>query len=230
MQLGDGLRRRWFAVGVTALALAATGGSGLATATLLLAGGPDRRSRGMAGLVGWIVGGALLGGAVGYGAHSAVQLPLSTAGAVGLGVALGGGLGGISHLLSTEDPATADDERMTVDMAGESTATPRPADLFDDHPDPVLFVTDAGGGPVVRAANDAYEQAFDLPTTAIEDAPLDEVLRAAEEADAIAARVADGDDVDEVLPFETPEGRRRYRVRSVGASDDGYLLFTPLEE
>lgn len=201
-----------------------------AAATLFLIGNTGGRSRGIGGLVAWIVGGALLGGAVGYGAQMAVQIPLSTAGAVGLGLALGGGLGGISHLLSIDEPSAADDERMTVDMGSQSTADPRPADLFDDHPDPVLYVTDTGAGPVVRAANAAYEAAFDLPVTTIEDTPLSEVLLVADSGVDVADRVADGERVDDVVALETPDGPRRYRVRSVAATEDGYLLFTPVED
>lgn len=234
MNVGLTARRKYLLAALTAVVALSTGNAGPAGATLLLAASPgggsaDGGGRGMAGLVGWIVGGALLGGAIGYGAHTVVQLPLSLAGAVGLGVALGGGLGGITHLLSTDDPAAADDESVTVDMANQSTAEPRPADLFDDHPDPVLFVTDAGGGPVVLAANDAYAAAFDLPATAIEDAPLDDVLRLADDTESIADRLGEGNPVDDVLAFETPDGDRRYRVRSVAATDHGYILFTPVE-
>ena len=219
------------------LAVAGLAAVGLSTATadatlaaVVLVGGLGAPSRGMRGLVGWIVGGALVGGALGYGAATLVQLPLSAAGSLGLGLALGGGLGGISHLLSTEDPASVDDERMTVDMATESNAPePRPADLFDEHPDPVLFVTDAGGGPVVRAANDAYEQTFGLPAATLEDTPLADVLRSVDDADGIAASLGAGDPVDDVATFDTPAGTQSFHVRSVGATGDGYLLFTPLE-
>lgn len=261
-------RLRHLALTAVALLAAAVGATGPAAATVVLVGGVGARSRGMAGLVGWIGGGALLGGAIGYAADALVTLPLATAGAIGLGIALGGGLGGISHLLSTEDPATADDEQVTVDMASQSTPEPRPADLFDEHPDPLLYVADAGGGPVVRAANDAYERAFDLPAATIEDAPLGDVLvvedgpgdgegggdddgyggvgdegtggdgaggdgagagEAGNDTAAIVDRVSAGERVDAVFGFETPEGTRPYRVRSVGAAADGYLLFTPVE-
>jgi len=221
-------------VAITGIALgvaiaSASDWGGRAALAVVLVGGGGGRSRGVAGLVGWIVGGALLGGAAGYAATSVVQLPLSAMGAVGLGIALGGGVGGISHLLSTEDPAALDDEQVTVDMASDDTAEPRPADLFEEHPDPLLFVTDAGAGPVVRAANDAYERAFDLPATTVEDAPLGDVLVTVDAADGLVDSVAAGDAVDAVVAFETPDGERSYRVRSVGAAGDGYLLFTPVD-
>lgn len=214
------------ALGATAIAMFE---SAPAAAAVLFVGGLDARSRGLAGLVGWIVAGAILGAAVGYGVGSTVSLPLSTAGAAGLGAALGGGVGGISQFLTADEQATADDERVTVDMASDDGTDPRPADLFEEHPDPVLYVTTAAGGPVVRAANAAYERIFDLPATAIEDAPLGEVLRV-EEGTVIVDSLADGDAVDETLAFETTAGRRRFRVRSVAATDDGYLLFTPVAD
>ena len=229
MNVGVTPSRRQLALAVVAALAAAVGSNGPAVATLLLAAGTGRESRGMAGLVGWIGGGALVGGGIGYAVEAVVEFPLSTAGAVGLGIALGGGLGGISHLLSTDEPASIDDERMTVDMTSQSAPEPRPADLFEEHPDPILYVTDSGGGPVVRAANDAYERAFDLPATTIENAPLGDVLVTAADADDLPDTVAAGESVDEVREFETPEGIRRYRVRSVAATDDGYLVFTPLE-
>lgn len=203
--------------------------TGQLVAGTLLVGGVGLRSRGMAALVGWIVAGAVLGGLGGYAIAVVMGAPSTAAVAAGLGIALGGGIGGISHLLSTDDPETVDDERMTVDMASESAPEPRPADLFDDHPDPVLYVTTAGTGPVVRAANAAYAEAFDLPAATLEDAPLGDVLVATEDVDGVVEDLAAGEAVDVVLGFETPDGERRFRVRSVAATTDGYLLFTPVD-
>lgn len=181
---------------------------------------------GLGALLAWILGGALAGAALGYGVDAVFAVPLTPLSLVGLGAALGGGLGGLTNFLFVGEEERDTDTAVTVDMAPESEPGPRPADLFEDHPDPVLYVADVGAGPVVRAANEAYGATFDLPVGALEGVPLGEALRATDEAADLVDAVAAGESVDREAGFETADGTDQFRVRSVGNPEDGYLLFS----
>lgn len=221
-------------VGAVASALVTTTtGDGLAMAASLLFLGDVREKRGLTWLVGWLVGGSLLGAGLGYAAALLISgFPLATQGAVGLGIALGGGVGVVSNLLAAE--AQGDDvdqtESMTVDMETDDSPSPRPADLFDDHPDPVLYVADRGHGPVVLAANDAFAETFDVPADALGETPLAESLMADDESDTavetVVDAVASGDPVDETLACRTPSGTVQFRLRTAGGGADGYVIYT----
>lgn len=208
------------------LAAGETGTSEAAVATLLAASG-TQRLRGVGGLLTGIAVGALSGAVTGYVAVAVAEIPLAMSGAVGLGVALGGGLGVVTNYLATGEEESVD-ETMTVEREPDH-AGPRPADLFDDHPDPVLYVADEGHGPVVRAANDAYGETFDVPVDAVIGAPLEDAVLAGEDTDAVVSRVAAGEGVDTVVSCETSDGERRFRLRTAGTDDDGYLVYTPLD-
>jgi len=208
-------------------ALAATEpGHGALTATVLAATG-TRRLRGLGGLLTGLVVGATVGGAVGYAAVSLFTAPLSLLGAVGLGIALGGGVGVVTNYLATGDEGTVD-ETVTVEREPRE-ATPTPADLFDDHPDPVLYVADEGHGPVVRAANDAYGTQFDVPVDAVLGVPLEEAVLAGDDTAGVVETIAAGDRLDTVVRCPTVDGERSYRLRTAGTDDDSYLVYTPLE-
>lgn len=209
-------------------------GTDLTLAAPLVVGVALGGREGLGALVGGIVGGALIGGGAGFLAHTMISLPFTQFGAAGMGVALGGGLGGLTYFLSVGEADQPDESGVRVDMGRDDDPEPRPADLFDDHPDPVLYVADEGGGPVVRAANAAYGETFDLPTDALSGAPLTEVLRPADDgSDDAGAELRDalaaGETVDRDLALATARGVARFRVRSVGNPADGYLLFTPVE-
>jgi len=197
-------------------------------AAALLAAASPNRLRGVGGLLTGLVVGAALGGVVGYAAVSLFTAPLSLLGAVGLGVALGGGVGVVTNYLATGDEGDVD-ETMTVEREPQQ-ATPTPADLFDDHPDPVLYVANEGHGPVVRAANDAYGSQFDVPVDAVIGAPLEEAVLAGDDTDSVVETVAADDHLDTVVTCPTADGDRSYRLRSVGGDTDGYLLYTPRDE
>ena len=220
-----------------ALPITTTTGDGLAMAASLLFLGDVRERRGLTWLVGWLVGGSLLGAGIGYAAALLIAgFPLATQGAVGLGIALGGGVGVVSNLLAAEAQGEDDDqtESMTVDMETDDSPSPRPADLFDDHPDPVLYVADRGHGPVVLAANGAFAETFDVPADAISETPLDESILADEENDpaveTVVDAVASGDAADETLSCRTPSGPVRFRLRTAGGGADGYVIYTRTEQ
>ncbi len=64
----------------------------------------------------------------------------------------------------TDSPGETTDETMTVSADAKHTPEPQPVDLFDGHPDPVLYFADEGHGPVVRAANESFGATFDVPS------------------------------------------------------------------
>ena len=113
-------------------------------------------------VVGWIAVGAVSLATVLAVLDTVVALPFSREVAVGLGLALGGGIGGAARLFRPATRAESPDRTITVDAT--ETPKPEPADLFDGHPDPVLYYVAKGHGPVVRAANDAFGETFDVPT------------------------------------------------------------------
>jgi hypothetical protein len=179
-------------------------------------------------VVGWIGAGAISLAALMLTLDLVFDLPLSRSVAVGLGLALGGGIGGVANLLRGGDRVETEDETMTVDVATQATTEPQPADLFDGHPDPVLYYAAAGHGPVVRAANDAFAETFDVPADQLAGTPLSETLLVAGEETVSAEAVLAGD-VDTVVDCTVPEGIARFRLRTVGSDDTGYLLYTPVE-
>lgn len=183
--------------------------------------------RGIRGLLGSIVVGASVGAVIGYVAITVVNLPVTLAGAVSIGVAFGGGLGVVANYLVAGEPGSAD-ETMTVERNPEHSG-PTPSDLFDDHPDPILYLVDAGHGPVVRAANAAYESTFEVPSDAVVDAPLGEAVLAGEQTDAVVETIERDDALDTVVSCRTTSGDRRFRLRTVGTRENGYLLYTPRE-
>lgn len=209
-----------------ALAAGESSARGPITATLFVTAG-TRRFRGVGGLLTGIVAGALIGAGAGYAAVALLGAPLSLAGAVGLGVALGGGLGVVTNYLVTGEEVAVD-ETMTVERDPRQTE-PTPADLFDDHPDPILYVADEGHGPVVRAANAAYGETFDVPTDAVANAPLEEAVLAGAATETVVEAVAGDGRLDEIVTCETADGQRQFRIRSTGPGDDGYLVYTPVE-
>jgi len=216
-------------VAVVAVALLTAGTPSSALPATLLIVGDTRGRSGFVTMVGWIVGGALAAGALGYAAVGVVALPLSPPGAAGLGLALGGGLGALSNLLVADAGGTdePEPESVTVEMDGAESPSPRPADLFEGHPDPVLYVTDEGAGPVVLAANRAYAETFDIPADTITGTPLDEVAMLADDSVDVTAAVVGRDSLDGIYDCRTPDGERSFRLRSVGSDTDGYLIYTP---
>lgn len=183
---------------------------------------------GLLTVVGWIGAGAITFATLLLVLDLMVGLPFPRPVAVGLGLAMGGGMGGVANLLRGGEQATTSDEMMTVDVEGEgeSTPTPQPADLFDDHPDPVLYYATEGHGPVVRAANEAFGKTFDVPPERLAGTPLSEALLVAGE-DTVDADAVTAGGVDVIVRCDTADGSASFRLRTVGATDNGYLLYTP---
>ncbi|MBX0295001.1 hypothetical protein EGH23_08945 [Halomicroarcula sp. F27] len=161
-------------------------------------------------------------------ADGLVDLPISRQVSLGLGVALGGGLGGLAHLLQSDDDLGTTDETMTVDVSPSVSDGPEPTDLFDGHPDPVLYYAETGHGLVVRAANRAFGERFDVPPDRLEGTPLSETLPVAG-IETLDAETAAAGDVDTVVTAETPSGPVSFRLRTVDGASSGYLVFTPLD-
>lgn len=189
--------------------------------------GGGHRLGSLAAIVGWIGVGAVVAATVALVVQSAFSLGLSEQVTVGLGLALGGGLGGVSYLLATESPGDLSDETMTVSADTDRTPEPQPVDLFDGHPDPVLYYADEGHGPVVRAANEAFGTAFDVPSDRLDGTALSEALLVAG-IDEVDAETVASTDLDVVALSTAPDEPRRFRLRTAGIPTAGYLLFTPL--
>lgn len=179
---------------------------------------------GLLTVVGWIGAGAITLATLLLVFDLMIGLPLPRPVAVGLGLAMGGGVGGVANLFRGGEQAGASDETVTVHTGGEST--PQPADLFDDHPDPVLYYATEGHGPVVRAANEAFGETFDVPPERLAGTPLSGALLVAGE-DTVGAEAVTAGGLDVVVRCDTADGGRSFRLRTVGVEDTGYLLYTP---
>jgi len=178
-------------------------------------------------VLGWIAVGAVTLATVLVGLGTVTMLPFSQEVAIGLGLALGGGIGGVARLFRDTGTLESPDQTMTVDVESDETTTPAPADLFDGHPDPVLYYAAEGHGPVVRAANDAFGEMFDVPVDRIEGTPLSEALLVTGEETVEAEAVAAGG-LDRIVECETTVGTERLRLRTIAGGETGYLLYTPL--
>lgn len=212
--------------GLDAPSMQATG-----LATVLIVGG---RGRSLGGLVGSIGAGALCLGAIAWLVTSQTGFLASNGTlAVGLGLAVGGGLGSVAWLVAVGEDRQDETEEVTVDMEEDDGPTPTPVDLFDASPDPILFFAEDADGPVVLAANHAFEGVFGVSGSALEGTPLAEGLLAAEGATGVVTAARDGGSFDRVLACETDDGQREMRVR-LAVTDDptasgGYVLYTPVE-
>jgi len=189
--------------------------------------GGRHRLGSLAAVIGWIGAGAVVLATVALVVQSVFSLGLSEQVTVGLGLALGGGLGGVSYLLMTDSPGETADETMTVSADAEQSPEPQPVDLFDGHPDPVLYFVDEGHGPVVRAANEAFGTAFDVPADRLDGTALSEALLVAGIDEVDAETVSTGD-LDVVALSTASDDPKQFRLRTAGVPSTGYLLLTPL--
>lgn len=187
-------------------------------------GGPQLGS--LLTVVGWIAIGAVSLAAALFALDSVVALPFSRAVAIGLGLALGGGIGGVARLFRADEAVDTADQTMTVDVDNSAPTNPEPADLFDGHPDPVLYYAAEGHGPVVRAANGAFGETFDIPANRIEGTPLSEALLVTGE-ETVGADAVTAGGLDRLVDCETTTGTERFRLRTIGNGRTGYLLYTP---
>jgi PAS domain-containing protein len=207
--------------------------AGLAAAAPILVVGTDD-GLGLRSQLLWILGAAVLGGALGYGIAT-LAAPTATTISLGFGIAVGGGLGAVVRLLVVGDAETQQPDEMTVSSGGggSSTPDPQPVDLFEENPDPVLYFDDSGDGPVVRAANRAFEETFGVGSEAVENAALADALMVTDRTDDIVAAAGDAESFDAVIDCETATDDRRFRVRTVAVARStgtrGYILYTPAE-
>ncbi|MDS0278273.1 MULTISPECIES: hypothetical protein [Haloarcula] len=183
----------------------------------------------LAVVVGYIGAGAITLAVLILGVDTVADLPVSRTVGLGLGVALGGGLGAVVHFLQTADDAEIADETMTVDVDDSSVPAPQPADLFDGHPDPVLYYANEGHGPVIRAANEAFAATFGVPADQLAGTPLSEAVLVTG-AETAAETQLDTDGFDAVVTCETDSGAASFRLRTVASETSGYVLYTPLDD
>jgi PAS domain-containing protein len=246
MQRGNRARGRiWWpptlglGVGLGFLSLAVVlGGKGSAAAAgpvLLvgLTGGHD-----LSRLLGWIGGGAVVVGALLWAVGTVFRGPFAPELLLGFGIAIGGGLGGVIRLLAVGEQEPETDETVTFERSGagdaDSTPEPRPADLFEESPDPILYFDDSGEGPVVRAVNPAFESVFGVTVTAVEGAALADASMATERVDDLVAAASAGEAFGETVACETATDDGRFRLTVAARTDDagtrGYVCYTPDKE
>lgn len=176
----------------------------------------------------WLAAGCGVLGVVGWVVVTFFFPSIPAAAGLGAGIAVGGGLGAVMRLLVFgEEESQA--ETVTVDMDEQRAPGPKPADLFEASPDPLLYYDASGEVPVVRAGNPAFEATFDVGDDALGGASLPEVLMTADSDDIVRAAAA-GEALDAVRRCETGNGERDLRIRTVPAGDSayGYVIHTEL--
>lgn len=184
-------------------------------------------------LVAWLAIGAVVLGAVGWAVVSVLVPDVDpTLGLMG-GIAVGGGLGAVIRLLTVPE-AEDTSESVTIETGGDgdSTPEPRPADLFEASPDPMVFYA-AGSDPAVAlAANPAFREAFLADDAAVEGTPIGDLLDVAASGTVLAS-IENAERHDERVEMETSDGVRTYRVRVIpgrGGSTSGYVTMTPVAD
>ncbi|MEF8815139.1 MAG: hypothetical protein V5A55_15225 [Halovenus sp.] len=173
----------------------------------------------------WLAAGCGVLGITGWVVATLFFSNIPAAAGLGAGIAVGGGLGAVMRLLVFgQEESQA--ETVTVDMDDGKTPGPRPADLFEASPDPLLYYT-SGEGPVVRAGNRAFEETFDVGDNALDGTSLPEALMTADSDDIVRAATA-GETFDAVRRCETVGGERDLRIRVVPVGDGthGYVMYT----
>ncbi|MFC6736445.1 PAS domain-containing protein, partial [Halolamina salina] len=100
--------------------------------------------------------------------------------------------------------------------------------LFENLPDPVVDAEHVEGGPVIRAANDAFADVFGVDREAIVGQRIDEVLSlpAGEQAgdtppEAINERVREGEVTGAKVQRETAHGARTFLFRGIPYAENG---------
>lgn len=221
-------------LGLTVLSTGSSPDTAVAVAGPLLLAASTGDSIGLRGQLRWILGAAVVGGALSYGIAT-LTAPATTTIALGFGTAVGGGLGAVARLFAIGETAARQPDTVTVSSSSGETSVPdpQPVDLFEENPDPVLYFDDSGDGPVVRAANPAFEETFGVGADAVENAALGDALMLSEPADDIVTAATQAGSADVVVSCETPAGDRPFRVRTTAldrrGSTRGYTLYTATE-
>lgn len=184
-------------------------------------------------LVAWLAIGAVVLGAVGWAAITVLVPDVDpTLGLMG-GIAVGGGLGTVVRLMTVPE-AEDTGESVTIETGTDedSTPEPRPADLFEASPDPMVYYAAGSDSATALAVNPAYREAF-LPDDAIvEGTPVADLLDVAASGPILAA-IDDAEHQEDRVEMETSDGVRTYRVRVIPGhegSTSGYVTMTPVAE
>lgn len=206
-----------------------SGESGLYVATVPILLATPNGERNLFSLFLWIGGGSVGLGALCWLAMTVTGGPVM--GGVAAGLAVGGGLGAVVRLFLFSTPGSQA-ETLTVEMDDEEPGlSPEPADLFAASPDPILYYAGAET-PTVRAANPAFENAFGVTETTVENEPLGDALMTSETGGIVDAARA-GSQFETVADCERADGKTPYRVRVVpvgeNAQSSGYVLYTVWE-
>lgn len=228
--------RRLLTLGVLGGSLA-LGSHGPAIATALLFAVPGRQDGSPGGILGIgvpLLGGAAGGGAVGYAVATVIAPEIVTLG-IGGGVAVGGALAVVIALLGTAEGEEESPEGVTIEGEGDGDRSPdpMPADLFAEHPDPLIYYDDGGDGPVVRAVNPTFEGTFGVSGSTVTEVPLGDALMVTERAAEVVGGAVNAERVDLSVECETDRGTEQFRVRTAAVADAagtrGYVVYTPLD-
>lgn len=188
--------------------------------------------RQMAELVGWIAAGAAVFGLGGLAIATAFVSEVPPVAGLGAGIAIGGGFGAVVRLLAFERVEETEDLTIEPDRSVTDVPAPEPADLFEASPDPMLYYADDGDGPVVRAANPAFAETFDVPVDDAIGTELAEML-ATSDPQAVVDAAAAGTSFDDTRSCATSEDERPFRIRvvpvDVTSGTRGYVVYTPVE-
>ena len=107
--------------------------------------------------------------------------------------------------------------------------------LFENFPEPTVAYAFRDGDPCVMDVNEAFTRRFGHETEAATDERVDDLLVPAErreEAQRLNRRVRAGDQVDEEVRRQTPDGIGDFRLRNIPVPDDdridGYCVYADI--
>lgn len=176
-----------------------------------------------------LVIGAVILGAIGWVSVSVLAPEMDPVLGVMAGIAVGGGFGVVIRLLTVPE-AEDTGESVTIDTSGEGkrTSEPRPADLFEASPDPMVYYTARSDPAIALAVNPAFREAFGPDEGAVEGTPLADLLDVAASGPVVDA-IEEAAHHEERVEMETSEGTRTFRVRVIPGGEgsaSGYVTMT----
>jgi PAS domain S-box-containing protein len=109
--------------------------------------------------------------------------------------------------------------------------------LFENFPEPTVAYTYRDGEPYFEDVNEAFVRRFDMDAEAVTGERIDDLLVPPEDREAaqrLNDRVRAGDQIDEEVRRQTPEGIGDFRIRNISVPDDddidGYCVYADITE
>ena len=129
---------------------------------------------------------------------------------------------------SPDQEGTALDDGRRADVENLRREHERLWTLFRNLPDPVVDAEHVAGGPVIRAANDAFAAVFDCDRDAVVDERIDDVLASpageptgSMPPEAINEQVREGEVTGAKVRRETAHGARTFLFRGIPYAENG---------